>query len=33
LFVGLCVLLIVAQVYAALRRTKPPIKVPEEAFD
>jgi len=32
-FVGLCLLLILAQVYAALRRTKPPIRVPEAAFD
>ena len=32
-FLGLCLLLILAQVYAALRRTKPPIRVPEAAFD
>ncbi len=32
-FLGLCALLILAQVYAALRKTKPPVRVPEEAFD
>ena len=32
-FLGLCALLILAQVYAALRKTKPPVMVPEEAFD
>ena len=32
-FVGLCVLLILAQVYAAVRKTKPPVRIPEEAFE
>ena len=32
-FVAMSVVLVLAQVYAALRRAKPPIKVPEEAFD
>jgi putative tricarboxylic transport membrane protein len=32
-FLALCALLILAQIYAALRRTKPPIRVPEEAFE
>ena len=32
-FVAMSVVLILAQVYTALRRAKPPIKVPEEAFD
>ncbi len=32
-FVGLSLLLTLAQVYAALRRTKPPIRVPEAVFD
>ena len=32
-FLALCAILILAQVYAALRRTKPPVRVPEEAFD
>ena len=32
-FVLLSVLLILGQVYVAIRRTKPPIKVPEAAFD
>ncbi len=32
-FLALCALLVLAQIYAALRRTKPPIRVPEEAFE
>lgn len=32
-FVALSVILLVVQAYLALRRTKPPIVVPEEAFD
>jgi TctA family transporter len=32
-FVGLCVLLILGQIYAAARSKKPPIKIPEAAFD
>jgi len=32
-FIGLSVLLVLLQVYAALRRTKPPVRIPEEAFD
>ena len=32
-FLALCALLILAQVYAAVRRTKPPVLIPEEAFD
>ena len=32
-FVALCVILVGVQVYAALRRTKPPVVVPEAAFD
>ena len=32
-FVGMCVVLLLVQVYAALRRTKPPIRIPQEAFD
>jgi TctA family transporter len=32
-FVGLSVLLLLAQVYAALRKAKPPVRVPEAAFD
>ena len=32
-FVGLCVLLILGQVYAAARSKKPPINIPEAAFD
>ena len=32
-FLAVCVLLILLQVYAALRRTKPPIKIPEAAYD
>lgn len=33
IFVVLCILLLAAQAYAALRRTRPPIAIPEEAFD
>jgi TctA family transporter len=32
-FVAACVLLLVAQAVAAWRRMKPPIRVPEAAFD
>jgi TctA family transporter len=32
-FLGLCLLLLLAQLYAAIRRTKPPIRIPQEAFD
>ena len=32
-FLGLCLLLVLVQIYAAFRRTKPPIRVPEAAFD
>ncbi len=32
-FVGISALLILAQIVAALRRTRPPIKLPESAFD
>ena len=32
-FLALCALLVLAQIYAALRRTKPPIRVPEEALE
>ena len=32
-FLGLCVLLILGQLYAVTRRTKPPIRIPEEAYD
>lgn len=32
-FLGVCVLLLLAQVYAAFRKAKPPIQVPEEAFE
>jgi putative tricarboxylic transport membrane protein len=32
-FVGLSVLLVMAQIVAALRRARPPIRLPEEAFD
>ena len=32
-FAALCLLLVLAQIYAALRRTKPPVGIPEEAFD
>ena len=32
-FIALSAILLLTQVYLALRRTKPPIKIPEEAFD
>ncbi len=32
-FLGCCVLLLLIQVYAAIRRTKPPIQITQEAFD
>jgi uncharacterized membrane protein YecN with MAPEG domain len=32
-FIGISALLLLAQVVAALRRTKPPIKLAEGAFD
>ena len=32
-FVGACVLLLLAQVVAAIRRVKPPVRVPETAFE
>ena len=32
-FVALCVILVGVQIYAAVRRTKPPVVVPEAAFD
>ena len=32
-FLACCAILLLVQVYAALRRTKPPIQIPQEAFD
>ncbi len=32
-FLGLCAALILIQIYAATRRAKPPVMIPEEAFD
>ena len=32
-FIGLSVLMLLVQVYAAIRKTKPPVVIPEEAFD
>ncbi len=32
-FVAMCGLLLAAQIYAAFRRTRPPVRIPEAAFD